>query len=89
MLSGTSNTNQERMTLVCCYDSSDLTAMLHGVVEKHEVHGGKEVVVLSQSELESLSKLFDVLELIVKFLIKATNKVSEDEWLRVLFGEVL
>lgn len=63
--------------------------MLHGVIEKYEVHGGIEVVVFSQGELESLSKLFDILELVVEFIVKASNEVSEDEWLWVLFSEVL
>lgn len=62
--------------------------MLHGVVEKYEVHSSIEVVVLSQGELESLSKLLDVLELIVELLVKATDEVCEDKWLWVLFSEV-
>lgn len=55
--------------------------MLHGILEKHQVHHGVGVVVLSKSLLESVCHGIETWELIVGLVIKSSDELGEDKWL--------
>jgi len=57
--------------------------MLHCILEEHQVHDGVGVVIFSEGFSKSMSELFGILELIIEFIIKTSNKLGEDEWLSV------
>lgn len=58
--------------------------MLHGILEQNQVHDSVDIVVLSETELESFAQDFQTWELVVLLLIERLNEVGEHQWLWVL-----
>jgi hypothetical protein len=63
--------------------------VLHSIVEEHKVHGSVQFVVLTEGITESSAEGINVCELIVKFLIKTVDEVSENQWFGCWLLEVL
>lgn len=60
-------------------DTSDTAHVLHGVFEKHQVHHGVGVIVLTKCITQALRQLVNGGELIVLFLFKAFHELGKDE----------
>lgn len=71
------------MTLVRCNDSADLANVLHCIIEKYEIHDSIDIIILSETLLESVLHGFLSWELIVKFVIKTTHELSKDQRFRI------
>ena len=76
------------MAGVSCDNASNLTDVLKGVFEKHQVHCCIDVVIFVKSFSESLLQEFSALELVVKLVIETSYELSENKGFAVFFLEV-
>jgi hypothetical protein len=69
--------------------------MLHGIFEKYKIHNCIDIIVLSETFMQSLRHSFSRTELIIQLVIKTCHELGQDEWcwccaeifLQIEFGE--